>query len=246
MIRVKAAGYNNNHLSNSTTSTLNRFVLALIFSCSFMAAGAQITTKTMLPDVNLPLLDSLIATAKRYYPRTHAYEGRVAAQTANLQKLKLGWFDIFTFSFLYSPNNSTTLVNPSILNGYQVGVYFNIGGLLKNKPMMTQAKAELKVSEYERDEYYITLAALVRQRYFTYLQQVAILKVRLEAQSDAESNMEFFKQRYQKGEVTLDDYNKTLVNMADRVQSKIESEGSVLMAKAAIEELVGKKLEDFK
>lgn len=211
-----------------------------------MVAGAQITTKTMLPDINLPLLDSLIATAKRYYPRTHAYEGRVSAQTANLQKLKLGWFDIFTFSFLYSPNNSTTLVNPSILNGYQVGVYFNIGGLLKNKPTITQAKAELKVSEFERDEYYITLAALVRQRYFTYLQQVAILKVRLEAQSEAESNMEFFKQRYQKGEVTLDDYNKTLVNMADRVQSKIESEGAVLMAKSAIEELVGKKLEDFK
>jgi len=245
-MRVKATGYNNNHLSNSTTSMLNRFVFALIFSGMFMAGSAQITTKTMMPDVNLPLLDSLIATAKRYYPRTHAYEGRVAAQVSNLNKMKLGWYDVFTFSFLYSPNNSTTLVNPSILNGYQLGVYFNIGGLLKNRPMIKQAKAELKVAEYERDEYYLNLAALVRQRYFTYLQQVAILKVRLEAESEAESNMEFFKQRYQKGEVTLDDYNKTLVNMADRVQSKIESEGSVLMAKAAIEELTGKKLEDFK
>jgi len=245
-MRVKATGYNNNHLSNSTTSMLNRFVFALIFSGMFMVGSAQITTKTMMPDVNLPLLDSLIATAKRYYPRTHAYEGRVAAQVSNLNKMKLGWYDVFTFSFLYSPNNSTTLVNPSILNGYQLGVYFNIGGLLKNRPMIKQAKAELKVAEYERDEYYLNLAALVRQRYFTYLQQVAILKVRLEAESEAESNMEFFKQRYQKGEVTLDDYNKTLVNMADRVQSKIESEGSVLMAKAAIEELTGKKLEDFK
>jgi len=244
MIRVKAIGVDSKNISNSTITILSRLITVLLFSGAFVIAGAQITTKTMMPDVSYTLLDKLIAEARQNYPRTHIFEHRVGAQQQNLKKMKLGWFDIFTFTFLYSPNNTTTLVNPSILNGYQVGVFFNIGGLLKNKNMIGQAKEELKVSEYERDEYYINIAGLVKQRYFLYLQQVAILRVRQEAESDAESNMELFKHKFEKGEVSLDDYNKTLVNLADRVQSKIESEGSVLVAKAALEELVGKKLEE--
>lgn len=244
MIRVKAVGYDNENINNSTITALSRLIILVVFSGFFFLGSAQISTKTMMPDVSYTLLDKLIATAKVNYPRTHVFEHRVGAQTQNLKKMKLGWFDIFTFTFLYSPNNSTTLVNPSILNGYQVGIFFNVGSLLKNRSMINQAKEELQVSQYERDEYYINLASLVRQRYFLYLQQMAILKVRQEAESDAESNMELFKHRYEKGEVSLDDYNKTLVNLADRVQSKIESEGSVLVARAALEELVGKKLED--
>lgn len=226
-------------------AALTRFFTVLFFGVMAFTASAQVTTKTMMPEISYPFLDTLVTLAKQNYPRAHTFEHRVAAQQQNLKKMKLGWFDVFTFSFLYSPNNSTTLINPSILNGYQVGIFFNVGGLLKNKSMIGQAKEDLRVSEFERDEYYINLAALVKERYFTYIQQVAILKVRQEAESDAESNMEMFKHKYEKGEVTLDDYNKSLVNLADRVQSKIESEGSVLVAKTSLEELVGKKLEDI-
>ena len=244
MIRVKTNGRDSKIFNTSMKAILPRVFVTLLFSGFILIAGAQISTRTMMPDVNYPLLDKLIEQAKQNYPRTHAFEHRVGAQQQNLKKMKLGWFDIFTFTFLYSPNNSTTLVNPSILNGYQVGVFFNVGSLLKNKGMINQAKEELKVSEYERDEYYINITVLVKQRYFLYLQQLAILKVRQEAESDAESNMELFKHKYEKGEVSLDDYNKTLVNLEDRVQSKIESEGSVLVAKSSLEELVGKKLEE--
>ena len=53
------------------------------------------------------------------------------------------------------------------------------------------------------------------------------------------------KHKFEKGEMTLDDYNKGLVNLADRTQSKIESEGSLMVAKSSLEELVGKRLEDI-
>jgi outer membrane protein TolC len=236
----------NKYMKRPIMTALLKLIIVLFLSGLLYPASAQVTTKTMMPEISYPYLDTLIALAKQNYPRVRTFERRVAAQQQNLKKMKLGWLDVFTFSFLYSPNNSTTLINPSILNGYQLGIFFNLGGLLKNKSMIGQAKEDLKVTEFERDEYYINLASLVKQRYFTYIQQFAILKVRQEAESDAESNMEMFKHKYEKGEVTLDDYNKSLVNLADRVQSKIESEGSVLVAKSSLEELVGKKLEDIR
>lgn len=244
MMRVKAYGIDNNNIINSTVTMLTKYIVTLFFLCAFTLAGAQVATKTMMTSVNYADLDKLIAAAKVNYPRTHYFEHRVLAQQFNLKKVKLGWFDVFTFTFLYSPNNSTTLVNPSILNGYQVGLYFNLGNLLKNKPIINQAKEELYSTQNERDEYYINLTALVKERYFSYIQQLAILKVKQEAEADAESNMVFFRDKYQKGEVPLDDYNKSQVNLADRVQAKIEAEGAVLFAKAQLEEFVGKKIEE--
>lgn len=244
MMRVKARGAANKNITISTVTMLARGIVTLTFLLSICVAQGQIATKTMMPSVNYADLDKLIAAAKVNYPRTHYFEHRVLAQQFNLKKVKLGWFDVFTFTFLYSPNNSTTLVNPSILNGYQVGLYFNLGSLLKNKPIINQAKEELHSTENERDEYYINLTALVKERYFMYMQQLAILKVKQEAEATAESNLMFFKDKYQKGEVTIDDYNKVQVNLADRVQAKIEAEGAVLFAKAQLEEFVGKKIEE--
>lgn len=247
----KTCGSNNGRTFKLTSlsrlySGIPRYLILSIFIITSVAAKAQApANNTMMPDISYTYLQKLIDTAKKYYPRIQAFEHRVAASTANLKKSKLGWYDLFTFSFLYSPNNSTTLVNPSILNGYQLGVFFNLGSLLQKPSLVKQAKEELSVSQAERDEYFVNLTALVKQRYFLYVQQVAILKIRLQAETDAESNLQMIKHKFEKGEMTLDDYNKGLVNLADRTQSKIESEGSVLVAKSSLEELVGKKLEDI-
>lgn len=228
------------------TNMLSRPVIViLLIALSLTASAQQASVPSMLPEVSYPMLQKLVDTAIKYYPRIKVYEHKVNAATVNVKKAKLGWFDLFTFSFLYSPNNSTTLVNPSILNGYQVGAFFNLGSLLQKPSLIKQAKEELSSSQYERDEYYVNLTALVKERYFLYIQQVALLKLKLNAETDAQSNLEMTKHKFEKGEMTLDDYNKALSNYVDHNQAKIESEGSLLVAKASLEELVGKRLEDI-
>lgn len=226
----------------------NKFlpVILLVAVMASFTAGAQPGTTSMMQDVSYPNLDTLVELARKNYPRIKYFEQVVLAAQSNVKRAQLDWFDIFTFTYLYSPNNNNTvLANPSFLNGYQVGFVINLGDLLQKGPLLKQAKQELKVREYERDEYYVNLAALVRQRYFLYLQQLNILKVRAAVALDAESNTQAFKHKYERGETTLDEYNKALVNLSDRVQLKIESEGSMLMAKSSLEELVGKKLEEI-
>ena len=222
-----------------------RYVILIYFMGISWSVNAQPATTSMIQDVSYPNLDTLIDLAKKNYPRIKYFEQIVGAAETNVKRSKLAVFDFFTFTYLYSPNNANTaLANPSFLNGYQVGFFLNLGSILQKAPLIKQARQELKVREYERDEYFVNLAALVRERYFRYIQQVTVLKVRAAVAMDAESNLQSFKHRYEKGEVAFDDYNKALVNLSDRVQLKIEAEGSVLIAKSSLEELIGKKLEE--
>ena len=232
--------------SKKLTAMAPRYFLLFAFALLTMASSGQTpSTSSMLPSVSYTDLDKLILAAKQNYPKVKAFEHRVLAAKGNVKKTRLGWFDLFTFSFLYSPNNSTTLVNPSILNGYQVGMFFNFGSLLQKTYLVKQAKEELNVTQFERDEYYLNLATLVRQRYFLYIQQLTILKLREQSELDAESNLVMTKHKFERGEMTLDDYNKALGNMSDHTQSKIEGEGAFLVAKSSLEELVGKRIEEI-
>jgi outer membrane protein TolC len=110
--------------------------------------------------------------------------------------------------------------------------------------LIKQAKEEWNVTQYERDEYYLNLEALVKERYFLYVQQISLLKVKAKAELDAESQVQQIKYKYEKGEELLENYNKSLINLSDRTQAKIETEGQMLVAKSRLEELIGKKLEE--
>lgn len=216
----------------------------LAFTISSVVAQAQ-SAPSMIPDISYPTLEKLVMEARINYPRIKVFEHRVNATLANYKKYKLSWFDIFSLNFLYSPNNTTTLTNPAFLNGYQIGVFLNIGSFIQKPMIIKQAREEWNVTQFERDEYYVNLEALVRERYFLYLQQLALLKVKAKVELDAESQMQQVKYKYEKGEETLENYNKTLINLSDRTQAKIETEGAMLVAKSRLEELVGKRLEEI-
>lgn len=223
-------------------STL-RHVLVLILFLAVHNAYAQ--QESMIPDVSEAYLDKLVATAKANYPKVKAYAAREKSAMINVNRARMAWFDIFTFSYLYSPNNSTTIINPTLLNGYQLGLYLNVGSILAKKPSINIAKQEYNIAALERDEYDLNIKALVQQRYYKYIQEKAILRLRSQATLDAENGVKDQKYRYEKGETTMNEYNQALINYSTNAQSKVESEGAVLTAKSSLEELLGTRLEDI-
>jgi outer membrane protein TolC len=214
----------------------------VFFVCiTFSAFGQQ----SMLPDVSYPYLQKLIGVAKVNYPKVQAFQHKVSVAKINVNKAKLNWFDVLTFTYQYSPNNTTTLTNPSYLNGYQFGVFINVGSLLQKHPNVKIAKEDLTIAKLEEAEYELNIEAMVKQRYFLYISQLALLRVKTQAASDAEAALKDVKYRYEKGEALFDDYNKSLINYSDKVESKIETEGAMLIAKSSLEEMLGKKLEEI-
>lgn len=220
---------------------------AVIFFVCILMAGCHLSfaQESMIPNVSYSFLEKLIIAAKTNYPKYKAFEKKVDIAQLNIDKAKLDWLNLLTFSWVYSPSNTTTIITPS-LNGYQFAVSTSIGSVLMKPNQVKNARRQLEIEQLNRDEYDLNITAIVKQKYFMYTQQLSILNWRIKALEDAESTLKNIKYRFEKGEDTYDNYSRTLASYTTAVQAKIESEGAFLIAKSGLEEIVGSKLEDIK
>ncbi len=201
--------------------------------------------ESMIPNISYTTLEKLIIAAKANYPRYLAFQKNVHIAELNVVKSKEDWMNLFTFSWVYSPSNATTISSPS-LNGYQVALTTSIGNIFQKPNAVKNAKETLKVAELGRDEYDLNITATVKQKYFIYIQELTILNWRIKALEDAESTIKQIKYKFEKGEESFDNYNRAQASFIAAVQAKIEAEGTFLIGKSSLEELIGCKLEDIK
>ena len=229
----------------------------LLFLLCLFQVYTSAAQESMMSDISYPYLEKLIATAKTNYPRVKMYNDKVLQAKTGITKAELGWFNALNFTYLYSPNNSTTavvnptlsstaIVNPSLLDGYQLGVYLNIGSLLMTSPTVKIARQELNIALDNQAEYDLNIEAIVKQRYFEYVKQIAILGIQTKNAESIGSSLQQMKYKFEKGEESLDDYNKGITFYAAACQAKIGAEEQVLVAKSSLEEIIGEKLEDVK
>ena len=213
----------------------------LLLSASLVKAQ-----ESMMPAVSFAMLDKLIAKAKENYPKMRYYQHKVEVSTNNVNRVKMSWFDALTFSYIYSPNGTSTATNPVGLSGYQAGFYLNFGTLLAKPASVKLAKAELGMAKDEEDEYNLNIEFQVKERYYNFIEKLTLLNLRTKASEDAESSQKQLKYKFEKGEETYDNYSKSLVLFLLSTQNKIEAEGSLLTSKIKLEEIIGDKLENIK
>jgi outer membrane protein TolC len=217
-----------------------RYIILILFLFIGSYSRAQ---ESMMQDVSYPFLEKLIAAARSNYPKVKAYEAQARMAKLNVDKQKLDWFNILTFAYLYSPNNSITVVNPSLLNGYQFGVTTSLGNILQKPDQVKIARVEYDLAKLSQEEYNLGIEAIVKQRYFMYIEQLSILNWKIKDLESSESTLKDIKYKFEKGEDIFENYNKALAYHSTIVQSKIQAEGALLMAKASLEEIIGAKLE---
>jgi outer membrane protein TolC len=220
-----------------------RYLLLLLIIVGVTRVQAQ---ETMMGDISYPYLEKLIAAAKANYPRVKSYESKVHIAQMNVNKAKLDWFNIATFTYLYSPNNTPTLVNPTFTSGYQVGLATSIGNIVQKPGLIKAAREGYNIAKDDQDEYNMNLEAIVKARYFGYVQQVTMLNWRVKDMASAENSMNDMKHRFEKGEQNYENYNRAMEFYSNAIQLKIQAEGSLLIAKSSLEEIIGQKLEDIK
>lgn len=197
-------------------------------------------------DISHEYLDKLIAICKANYPKVKMYETRVTVTEYGVKKAKLSYFDIFNFSYLYSPNHNTATISPTVLSGYQLGFFVNIGAILQKPSLIKQAKGDLAIAQFDKESYDLSMEAEVKKRYFTYIQKKAVYRLRSTAVLDVESMVSNIKHRFEMGQESIEKYNQMLVMQIDHSQNLLNAESDVLIAKSSLEELLGQKLEDIK
>lgn len=198
--------------------------------------------ESLMKDIDTIYLRKLIDTAKTYYPKVKSFNHSLVIAEENIKKAKVSWFDLITFSYSYSPSNTTTIVNPT-LSGSQVGLYFNVGNLLIKPHNIKQAKEEFAIVQLNKEAYILNIEAEVKARYYRYVQQVNVLKVQQESALDLETLVKQAKYKFEKGEEKLENYSQIIVQYNEQRQIILTIEGAVLTAKSSLEELICKKLE---
>ena len=223
-------------------------ILLLFLLLSIVVPFDGKAQESVIKGIDYIFLDTLIQKAKVNYPRNKILKEKTAIAKNDIAKSNLSWLDVVTFTYLYRPNNNSTinLQDPNLLNGYQIGFNLNIGNVIAKPFTIKNSKATYKISKLEEEEYSLTLEREVKNRYYEYLKYINLLKISSKATLDAESLLKEMKYKYEKGEVSLEVYTNVLLNATNQNKSRIEAEAEVFNAKALLEELVGVKLEDIK
>ena len=221
-----------------------KYVVFLVFL--FFSMHCVQAQETLSKDISYAYLEKLIAVCKTNYPKVKMYEARISVAENGVKKAKLSYFDIFSLSYIYSPSNNTTTVSDKFLGGYNFGFFANIGSLLQKPNVIKQAKSEYAVAQFDKEANDLNMEAEVKKRYYTYIQKVVSLRLRSGSLLDVESMLATIKHRFEKGEETLENYNKILIMRSDHEQNIINAESELLIAKSNLEELLGQKLENIK
>ncbi|MBE9586344.1 TolC family protein [Mucilaginibacter sp. JRF] len=210
-------------------------------------AKAQVS---IVQDISEVYVDKLVNVAKQNYPRVKSFQSRVDVARANVSISAVSIFDALSLSYIYQPDNVTVVdpTNPGtrFFSGLQLGVFINLGTILRMPMNIKRAKAERRLAENERDEYQLTIAAEVKRRYYLYIQRVGQLKTQTRAWQEAENGIKDIEYRYKKGEATFETFNTAQVQLTERRTQKIEAEANVFISKADVEEMLGEKLENIK
>jgi outer membrane protein TolC len=231
------------------TTIMKKIFYSFILLISVVTAKAQVT---MMNDVSASYLERLIQIAKDNYPKFKWTNARVAAAKAGYDKTKYGIFDFAALSYVYYPGNNFEVYNASnsgtnsFLNGYQLGLFINVGTMLQKPATIKQAKEEYIAAKYDRETIDLDIEQEVRKRYFTYVEMSNVLKIKSKAVGDADDAMKHVKYKFEKGEVTFEIYNQALLAFSTYSQEKIIAESSFLVAKSSLEEMLGTSLEKIK
>ncbi len=214
----------------------------------FKLSNAQ-SQETIIDDISYPFLERLIETAQENYPGIKSFDPRIKRAELGIGRARVGWLTPLSFSYVYQPASTINLLEPtrnSLFSGFQVGAYFQIGSFLQNPYNVKQAREEAKTLEFEKQAYVLSIETQVRSRYFIYIQKLSTLKLRSRGVLEAQALLADFKARYEKSEITYDEYAKALLSSYEQTQTKLLAESEMLVAKANLEELLGKRLEEVK
>jgi outer membrane protein TolC len=202
--------------------------------------------ETLFKDLSYPYMEKLIAAAKKNYPEAKVKQTQVEIARSTFHQASFGWLEAFSASYIYSPQSSLNLTNPTAFKGYQLVASVSLGSLFERPYTIHNAREAVKVAEFTQQEYFLTLEAQIKRFYFAYLAAQADLRNKVTAVTNAETATKNLKYTFEKGETSFDIYNQALNNLYNQNSFRIQAELNVFTAKTNLEELIGDKLESIK
>jgi outer membrane protein TolC len=217
-------------------------IFMLLIVGSFSKLMAQ---ESMIPEVSNSFLYKLIDTAKKYYPIVKVNQKKIEMAHINIGKTNMAWFDELTFIVNYSPTGGSANLNQPTLSGVQFGFFVNLGNILQKPYNVKLAKEEYELSKLTSLETLSVIEGDVKGRYIKFVQSSVLLRMQTKIYLEAESVVKEARYKFEKGEVNFETFTKALIYESDNRKQVIDAEANLLIAKASLETIVGKKLSEI-
>lgn len=202
---------------------------------------------SVMANVNQKQLDRFIELAKENYPQLKILELNEEKAKSVYRSQPMGYFDMFNISYYYRPNERSAITpdNPYVFNGIQYGLNINLSTLIQRPFLTKQAKVDYKITQLERQAYEHTLENEVKSRYYEYLRVLEDYKIRTQANSESKVLLQDMQLKFERGEVDLESYSTVKSGLSASLTGTLQAEVDLLMAKDALEEIIGVKLTDI-
>jgi len=224
---------------------MKKRLLTLFLICFGCSLYAQ---ESLIGNLDYAKLDKLIELAKTNYPKRkiNQVNEKLAASAVTMETLN--YLDMVNAHYIYRPGNRPSIdeQNPYIYNGFQFSVRFNISNLIAKPVNVRRAKQQLKIARLQSEDFDMMLENDVKAKYYSYVQLTSELKNKTLSAQDAKSLFERLQGQFELGEIDLDTYSQARADVANTNSALIQTEVNYLMAKDALEELIGVKLEEVK
>lgn len=218
----------------------------LIVALFMIKASAQ---ESILGDINAAQLEKYVQLAKENYPKGKIARAQIESVKQSVPMATVSYLDLFNVSYFYRPQKNQDVINisnPYSVNGFQFGVNLNLGSFLQKPYMVKRAKADLKVAKLVSQDQDMLIETEVKHRYYTYIQNLSLLKISSQTAQDNRNISETSRHKFEKGEMSIDSYNVSRMLVSSSNTNKIQAELNYLVAKDALEEIIGQKLTDVK
>lgn len=198
-------------------------------------------------DDSLALGEDLVQLAWENHPANEAVRFAVKQEDETITQARWDWLNDLSASFNLNEGN----LNPEA-TGINTNVFFprynfrfslSVGTFINTPSKIRHAKLGREIAEEMVDEQQLSMRREVLSRYYTYLYNINMLKLRMQAFQDVYSSYTSATQSFTNGEISLDEYNKALIARNQAQEARLEAERTVLLSKLSLEELLGMRLE---
>ncbi len=221
--------------------------LLLPFSIGFKVYAQD----TFVNSVNNDLLEKYIEAAKHNNLNKRIIDKRAEGVKTAIPVAILSYLDIANLSYIYRPSGNQAVATPGVgsnpyaFNGVQYGLSLSVGAFLAKPYQIKSAKINYEIAKMESDLYGITLESEVKNRYYNYLESVAMLKISTQNLQDMTLLTESLKTKFENGTATLDAYDQSRTSLNGAKNAQISADVSFMKSRDALEEIIGKKLTEI-
>lgn len=218
---------------------------SLVLFMMILGITSTYAQESIISKINYNQLEKYIQSAKENYPRKQIMSLNTERLSNDVKASTISYLDVFNAAYIYRPDQSSAInaSNVLVVNGFQFGVNMNIGNFLQKPFQIKKAKADFKIAQLEEKEYETILTNEVKNRYYNYIYQLSELKLKTQSAQDNKTVSDDMRYKFEKGEITLLGYNTSRIGSSESDSSRIQAEIDFLKSKDALEEIIGKKLD---